>query len=130
MVAAQIAEWQNLEENAAQEKNWLVNEEGVLVLVTTTGPRIVISKYQRPEVLRRVHIDADVRALWTHKVGCTFKFKFFWPGWREELIEHVKTDLRLFKGRIQMRTFEIGWWFVRKLYSMSRKECWPQDRRL
>ena len=44
MIKAQTDEWGDLEKKAASEKQWQVNEEGILVLVTKSGPGVVIPK--------------------------------------------------------------------------------------
>ena len=80
----------DLEEKAASEKEWLVNEEGLLVLITKSGPRVVVPKSLRQEALKRVHGDADVGHFGLTRSAARLISKFFWQGWREDLKQFVK----------------------------------------
>ena len=71
-----------------------MNEEGILVLVTKSGPRIVIPKRLREEALRRFHGDADVRHFRPTRSAVILVSKLFWQGWREDLKQFIKKCLR------------------------------------
>lgn len=59
MLAAQEAEWRDSAGSVARKNNRPVNEEGISVMVTKTGPVVIIPRTLRPEAPKRVHGDAD-----------------------------------------------------------------------
>ena len=99
MIKAQTDEWGGLEKKAASEKQWLVNEEGILVLVTKSGPIIVIPKLLRQEALNRVHGDADVGHFGLTRTAVRLISKFFWQGWREDLKQFIKKCFKMRDGK-------------------------------
>ena len=84
----------NPRKKAASEKQWLVNEEGILVLITKSGPVVVIPKLLRQEALKRVHGDADIGHFGLTRSAVRLISKFFWQGWREDLKQFIKKCLR------------------------------------
>ena len=93
LIAEQRQEYGDLEEAADAEDNWLVNEEGVLVMISKDGPRIIVPPSLRERAMRRVHGDGDAGHFGVTRSATKLLSKFYWPGWRKDLIEFIRRCL-------------------------------------
>lgn len=84
MREAQEAEFGPLKK-VTKTKNWLLNEEGVLVLITKNGPRTIVPKVLVPLVLKRAHGDGDVGHYGITRSAVRLIKSYYWPGWLADL---------------------------------------------
>lgn len=82
-------EFGNLTEFAATKPNLLVNEEGIVVMITRKGPRIMVPKSLQEYALKRVHGDGDIGHFGLTRSAVRLVDKLYWPNWTDHLRAHI-----------------------------------------